>query len=270
MTLEQTDPDAPAADPALEPSSPRDPWRALLDLASAPYRRAGRFAWHFARGKLGRDPVFRAMLQRGLLPPHAHVLDLGAGQGLLASLLAAVDVFAKRPGAWPAHWAAAPVRARYVGIELMPRDVARAQAALGQAGAQSRFVCGDMCTAELPPSDVVVIFDVLHYVPQDAQAALLARVRDALAPRGRLLLRVGDAAQGRGFRISQWVDRVVTMVRGHRVPPTFCRPLRDWVALLEQLGFTVKPLPMSEGTPFANVLLVADLAQAPRDAKGAA
>ena len=31
------------------------------------------------------------------------------------------------------------------------------------------------------------------------------------------------------------------------------------MALLARLGFTVQSLPMSEGTPFANVLLVADL-----------
>ena len=31
-------------------------WRALLDDATAPYRQAGGYAWHFARGKLGRDP----------------------------------------------------------------------------------------------------------------------------------------------------------------------------------------------------------------------
>ena len=37
-------------------------WRRLLDRASAPYRGAGRFAWHFARGKLGHDPVFRHLL----------------------------------------------------------------------------------------------------------------------------------------------------------------------------------------------------------------
>ena len=34
-------------------------WASLVDVASAPYRRAGRFAWHFARGKLNLDPVFR-------------------------------------------------------------------------------------------------------------------------------------------------------------------------------------------------------------------
>ena len=75
----------------------------------------------------------------------------------------------------------------------------------------------------------------------------------------RLLLRVGDAASRRGYRISQWVDRTVTRVRGHRVAPTWGRPLAEWMALLQRQGFAVRSLPMSRGTPFANVLLVADL-----------
>ena len=87
---------------------------------------------------------------------------------------------------------------------------------------------------------------------------LLERVHATLAPRGRLLLRIGDMAQAGGFRASQWVDRIVTWTRGHRVPPTWGRPLADWQALLRALGFAVQPLPMSAGTPFANVLLVAD------------
>jgi hypothetical protein len=107
-----------------------------------------------------------------------------------------------------------------------------------------------------------VILDVLHYVDHAAQAALLQRVHAALRPGGRLLLRVGDAASRRGFLISQWVDRIVTTVRGHHVPPTWGRTLPEWIAVLSAQGFAVQPVPMSQGTPFANVLLVADRAPA--------
>jgi hypothetical protein len=105
-----------------------------------------------------------------------------------------------------------------------------------------------------------VILDVLHYIDIAEQNRVLERVRAALAPQGRLLLRVGDASARRGFRFSQWVDAVVTFVRGHRVTPTFGRPLAAWIVKLEALGFHVQAVPMSEGTPFANVLLIAELA----------
>lgn len=233
-------------------------WRELHRAACAPYRAAGRFAWHFAHGKLGRDPVFRALLQRGDLPADARLLDIGCGQGLLASLLlAAQDLHAR--GAWPAAWAEAPIGVRYTGIDLMARDIARAERAVSHRPGAPRFAQADMCSAELPASDVVVILDVLHYVDIPAQDAVLARVRDALRPNGRLLLRIGDAAARRRFAASQWVDRIVTLTRGQGLARTFGRPLEAWIAALERLGFTVRRVPMSRGTPFANVLLAADL-----------
>lgn len=228
-------------------------WISLVDAASLPYRRAGRFAWHFARGKLRWDPVFRHLLGQGLIAPNARVLDIGCGQGLLASLLQAADRLAQT-GAWPREWAAAPSGASVTGIDLMPKDIARARAALGDS---ARFVCGDMRYTEFPANDTTVILDVLHYIAVAEQDAVLARVRAALSPGGALLLRVGDAQARRGFVVSQWVDRIVTFVRGHRVTPQFGRPLTQWVAQLQSLGFDVQSRPMSQGTPFANVLLVA-------------
>ena len=234
-------------------------WRQLHDAASAPYQKAGQFTYHFARGKLGRDPVFRGLVERGLIGPHRRrVVDIGCGQGLFASLLSSMAAMQQK-GQWPAGWAATPPVADYTGIELMPRDVARAESSIGHLQPTPRFVCADMCTAMLPASDLVVILDVLHYVDLEAQEGVLRRVHDALAPgSGRMLLRVGDAASRRGFAISQWVDRTVTRIRGHKVSPTWGRTLQEWIALLQRLGFTVQSIPMSEGTPFANVLLVAD------------
>ena len=239
----------------LDLGTERAAWARLLDRASEPYRAAGRFAWHFARGKLGRDPVFRHLLAAGLIPPGARVLDIGCGQGLLASLLRACGAMGAA-GEWPQAWPPAAAGAQVTGIELMRRDVERARAALGGAG-DARFICGDMRTEAFPASDAVVILDVLHYLTHAEQDEVLRRVHDALVPGGRLLLRVGDAGARRGFAISQWVDRVVTRLRGHTVAPVYGRPLAAWIAQLRNLGMQVEARPMSQGTPFANVLLVA-------------
>ena len=39
----------------------------LLDDATQPFLGGGRFAYHYARGKLGGDPIFRELLRQGLL-----------------------------------------------------------------------------------------------------------------------------------------------------------------------------------------------------------
>jgi len=177
---------------------------------------------------------------------------------LLASLLAACDALAGA-GRWPPAWGAASTGVHYTGIERMPRDVERAQQALATLPIAPQLVCSDMRHTPFAPCDVVVILDVLHYVDHDAQEDVLARVRAALRPGGRLLLRVGDSSQRLRFGVSRWVDHLVMLARGHRAPPTSWRTLEQWQTALQRLGFSVRPMPMSHGTPFANVLLVCDL-----------
>ncbi len=228
------------------------PLCALLDMASAPYRGVSQFAYHFARGKLSGDPAFRGLLERGLLRARERILDLGCGQGLLTSWLRAARTL-DESGDWPSAWPSAPSPQSIRGIELMDSDVERARRALGAGCGVTQ---GDIRDAAFGEADAVVILDVLHYMDHEAQRRVLTRVRAALPPAGLLLLRIGDAGAGLPFRYSQWVDRTVMLLRGHSWVRTHCRAVSAWKALLEEHAFTVEALPMSEGTPFANVLLI--------------
>jgi SAM-dependent methyltransferase len=235
----------------------------LIDAASSYYRGVGRFAWHFARGKLAGDPVFAAILARGLLTGRARILDLGCGQGLLAAwLLAARSCHASdAPHTWPDGWPAPPWLLQYTGVEINPREVARARHAFAlDPGADLKIVHGDIREVDYGTADAVVILDVLHYLDHRAQEAVLRRVRGALGHGGLLLLRVGDAAGGMRFTLSKAVDHTVALLRRRRWTRLECRPLRTWERLLSGGGFHTHALPMSEGTPFANVLLRAELA----------
>lgn len=235
--------------------SPRTLRQHLVNLASQPYRAAGRFAYHFARGKLGNDPMFPGLLERGLIPDNARILDLGCGQGLLAAwLLAARQSYAT--GEWPADWAAPGQPADIRGVDLLGSDIRRAQTALG---APARFEQGDMRHVDFGHADVVVSMDVLHYVDIPAQDEVLRRVRAALPANGVFITRVGDADAGLAFKLSNWVDRTVAFFRGNSLPPTHGRPLREWRQALESLGFHVETTDMNGGLPFANVMLIARL-----------
>jgi SAM-dependent methyltransferase len=225
----------------------------LLDAASEPYRNAGRFAYYFARGKLRTDPVYRAILELGLLRGRTRVLDLGCGQGLLTAWLRAAEHCYAR-GAWPWGWPPAPRTFSTRGIELMARDVERARRALGSA---SEVLHADIRSASFGAVDAVVILDVLHYLEPQAQREVLQRVRAALPTRGLLLLRVGDAGAGLRFHYGRWSDALVMLLRGHSMVTQHCRSTLQWRALLKECGFDSEAKPMSRGTPFANVLLIA-------------
>lgn len=226
-------------------------FRALAHRAAERYRGSGRYARHFAFGKLTRDPFFRHVLEHGLIPPHARVLDLGCGQGLLAALLAAARERAAA-GDWPARWPP-PAAASIHGIDLLPRDVERARAA---GGPGATFDCADIRTRELGAADAVVMLDVIHYIDEAAQDDVLRRMRAALSGGGVLLLRVADAADSLRLRLTLAADRLAMRLRGARVGRYHCRPVEAWKRRLGEAGFRVEARPMSAGTPFANVLLV--------------
>jgi SAM-dependent methyltransferase len=234
----------------------------LLKAATLPYRKAGLFAYFFARSKLRQDPVYRAILERGLLTGRSRILDLGCGQALLTAWLRAATRVSGQ-GRWPEHWPAVPQPSSIRGIELMPRDVVRARKALGS---DIDLDTGDIRHVEFGKADAIVVLDVLHYLDAEAQRSVLLRARQALPPTGLMLLRICDADAGLRFCYTQWVDRIVMLSRGHLAVTPLSRTVREWQTLLQECGFASEAQPMSQGTPFANVLLIARAAPHPESA----
>lgn len=231
----------------------------LREAAAEPYLETGIRHWEFVRGKLRYDPVYRRLLDEGLLPRPGRLVDLGCGRGILLALLSSpVEEWRNAP---PHSECATAVRVRHVpplgtqllGIELDPRLVRVARRALAGAATVEQ---GDLATCPIPACATAVLLDVLHYLPATAQEALLDRVVASLGPRGVLMLREADAAAGFGFRVTAGAERLRALARGHLRQRFRYRPLAEWRALLERRGLAVEAFPVAEGTPFANVVLV--------------
>lgn len=227
----------------------------LVDQSSALFKKSGPFAYHYARGKLGTDCIFREMLSRGLLPESGRYLDLGSGQGSLFAWLLTARALYER-GQWPADLPIPPNPVSMRGVELMQNDVDRAAVAFGVDHPVVRIEQGDMNDVDFGQVDLVTILDALHYFDYEHQITVLKRIHAALPAGGLFLTRIGDASAGLPFHMSNWVDHIVTFARGHRLPRLYCRSLAQWKEVLEGVGFTVQSDSMSEGKPFANVMLL--------------
>lgn len=145
-------------------AAPR-PW-ALADAVARRYAGQGRWRMGWAWGKTTYDPVYYALHER--LPAQGRLLDLGAGEGLLAGYLVASG-----------H------HLRYEGYDIDGEriDVAK------RANPGVPFSVVDIRTVDLGVADAIVCIDVLHYLSPADQAGLLSRMCAALRPDGILIVR---------------------------------------------------------------------------------
>ncbi|HKC50479.1 MAG TPA: methyltransferase domain-containing protein [Myxococcota bacterium] len=225
----------------------------LIDVVARRFAGAGTMARSYARAKLVLDPIYFSLLRHGLIPDGMRLLDLGCGQGILLALLVAARE-AARAGEWPSDWAPPPALSELRGIELDAAEVRRARIALrGAATVEER----DLCEAKLPASDVIALVDVIHYLRPAEQERLLSRAAEALDSGGVLLMRVCDAADVLRAFVTRASDRFGSLTKRGSFVRIHSRSAAEWIGRLEQLGFSVDCLPMSAGTPFANVLLSA-------------
>jgi SAM-dependent methyltransferase len=207
-------------------------------------------AWEFARGKLRADPLYRAIVCDGVLPSGGTLVDIGCGGGLSLAILAdAARRF--REGRWPATWTPPPAFDRMIGIERRPRAARIARQALGDAAdirhGDARAIAFDRCRA-------VLLFDVLHMIPADAQDTLIAGVAAALEPGGVVLVREADPSGGWRFLAVRCGNRLKALAGGHWSQRFHFRTRDEWLARFAEHSLTGEVRPMGEGTPFANVL----------------
>ena len=187
-------------------------------------------------GKLRLDPLTKmlAALPRAL----GHVLDAGAGRGQFGLLL--LELGAARSVS---------------GFDADSRKVAAARVA---AGASAAFEVRDLLDLPREPADTLLLLDVLHYLPIVEQDQLLAEAARRVA-HGRILVRELDAAPGARSWVTRSMERLAELSGWHRGRARrHYRPIAEIVTLLTALGFECSTQGASEGTPFGNVLVVAE------------
>jgi len=116
----------------------------------------------------------QTLLLRGLVSPHAHVLDVGAGSAV-----------------WGLAVAASTADVHLTALDRpLVLDVARVNADLAGLAGRFHTLAGDWHEIPLPPSsfDLAVLANICHLEPEDQVKRLLRRVAAALQPRAGVVV----------------------------------------------------------------------------------
>jgi uncharacterized protein (DUF2062 family) len=208
--------------------------------ASDRYVGASITAWEIARWKLRGDPVYKEVLDGGLLPSGGTLVDIGCGQGLMLAFLAEAGELV-RGSSWPVRRALPPLFDRLVGIETRPRMAGLARSALG---VDAEIVQADARAMKLEACSAVLLFDVLHRMSKEAQETLLAQVSVSVLAGGVILVREADSSAGWRFSVVRLVNRLKAVALGSWRQRFFYRNRDEWLVCFAGLGLRAEPSPM--------------------------
>ena len=209
--------------------------RAAIDRVATRYARS-RAAYHYVRSKLACDPVGVRVVDVGAASPLGDVVDVGCGRGQLGVLLLERGVATSVRGL---DWDAAKVKLATEAAHGLPAE----------------FSVQDLRSPLGAACDTVLLIDVLHYLTDDEQDALLHEA----ARTARRMLVVRDLDPDRGWRsaVTRMQELVTTGFRMNRGARVHVRPIARVVEALTDEGFVTDVSPCWGALPLANVLVVA-------------
>jgi 2-polyprenyl-3-methyl-5-hydroxy-6-metoxy-1,4-benzoquinol methylase len=195
-----------------------------------------------ARARLLSDPIYPFLIAEGVLGAGGRWLDLGCGRGLVGVL---VGLFS--PAQEPRS---------YLGVDKSDRYVRAARQALESfSGCMVQTV--DLRDFDPPQADVIVINDVLRFLPFAAQDALLRRLARGLPPGARMFVREHDAAGGWRFAWAALLETCTSVLPGRPRHGTHYRRAGDLRNALVAAGFNVQDRAVARAASPAWVLLEA-------------
>jgi uncharacterized protein (DUF2062 family) len=212
--------------------------RLLVEESGRRFLDVGLTSWEIVRNTLHFDPVYLAIVTKGLLP-EGILVHIGAGRG---ALLALIDTYQEQQFQEErlTDCSAAPSSLTCLGLESRRGNAAVAR----KAGLPVKRV--DLRTAAIPSCQCVVMIDVLRRFNREVQDDLLQRAAASLSPGGTLLLRETDADRSWRYLLKAFSKRLMLILRGRPRQQLNYRSLAHWTASLESLGFKVKPIPISQ------------------------
>src|ERR1700722_19609286 len=208
--------------------------RARVRFVNGMFDQCALQARKFVRWKLRLDRIFELLAAENL--GSGTVVDLGCGYGMALCFAAFGDN-----------------RRHLVGCDRDAHRIAAARQALGSLNAD--VTVADTRHFELPPAGLILILDVLQYLPAAEQPALLKRCCSALAPDGILVFRVHDGERGVRSAISMALERLIFAYGGDGLRPQMLS-IAEYRGALENAGLQFEERRFQNRLPLAQVLFI--------------
>jgi uncharacterized protein (DUF2062 family)/SAM-dependent methyltransferase len=220
---------------AVRAARPMSSFEAAVGGVAARYAKGRRSAYFYTRGKMLGDPVVRRLWELGAEEAWGEVSDVGAGRGQLGILLLESGLATKVTGL---DWDTTKVRDARCAAE----------------GLDATFEEGNVQSHPVPSCDTALLIDVLHYLTDAEQDAVLQRA--VMAARQRVVIRDIDPDRGWRSGLTRLQESITTAVRFNRGARVHVRPIACIERVLRAGGLEVTVEPCWGETPFANVLVV--------------
>lgn len=209
--------------------------RARIRFVNQTFAHSAGYDRYFVKWKLRLDRIFGMLAAEDL--GSGMVVDLGCSYGMALSFTA-----------FGANGR------RLVGCDLNLRRIEVARQALRSLNAEVSVE--DVRQFQLPAAGLILMLDVLQYLPAEEQLALLKHCCSALTPQGRLIFRVHDRERGLWSAITLALDRLLFFFDRPGIRPLILSAAQ-YRRVLEDAGMEVEARRFLNRLPLAHILFVA-------------
>lgn len=205
----------------------------LVDQTIALY---GKLGWksYFAKIRFWDAPYLEV---EKMVPKEGKIIEIGCGEGVFSNFLAL----------------SSKDRTVY-GLDIDRTRISQADRGLKN----TKFVHADAVNANVPPADVLVLFHVLHHLNSPAdQEIVLSNCRGKVAKNGKMIIVEVEPKFSIKYLITLFTDHFLVpwLFEKRLYSPIYFRRSKDWVKILNSLGFTCKVKSAEEGMPFSHIIL---------------
>ncbi|MBI4058765.1 class I SAM-dependent methyltransferase [Candidatus Microgenomates bacterium] len=172
-----------------------------------------------------------------IVPKKGTITDLGCGDGIFTNFLALTS----------------PKR-KLTGIDIDSKRLTAADKGLKNV----QFKLADANKVNLPKSDAVILFHLLHHLKsQELQTEVLRKCIDSLRKNGKIIIIEIDVKFSFKYFLTLFTDHlIVPWFFDNKLyePKIFFRHTKEWLILLNDLGLSCKVIMAEENKPFTHII----------------